>query len=369
MVFWRTTRSAITCDIGAAGARACQVQRSGAALGLYDSLAQAVPPEPEQGGPPAPRIDPALIESLIARGRFAGRDLALVLSPPEVQFFPMSLPPQALAQPAERVQQALRWEIQQESRKSVENLEVRYWALPQLRRQHANVMAVVLPTDAALGWCNQLAEHGLRLRHIDVSPRALAHLVRCLWTPGAHDLWGVLDLGLRRTVLTLAIGATPTYIRVLNANTQAWLRQLATAFEVSTSVAASLLQQHGFSESPRGWRAGPGGANLLDGADLPAAMASVLRENLLGLTDELSRCFSYMLQSYPEVSAQRLYLAGGGANWRGLAEALSAALSLQVEVLARTAALAHPPAERAELMFEAPSAAALGGALLELEAR
>ncbi len=394
MVSWlRPRRSAITFDLGAAGIRACQFLQRGREPRLCDVLQLDLMPAEAADPPAAPTFEPALLRRLVGQGRFVGNDVTLVLSPPEVQFYPLRLPEQALTQAPERLEQALKWEVAQESRTEAEDLEVRHWPLPRGRGQPANVMAVVMPSQTARQWCEQLQRQHLTVRRIDVSPCALVRLSRCLWTPAENDLWGVLDLGLRHSTLTVVIGTVPTYVRSLSVCAHQWTRQLAAAFEVAYPLAEHIKREHGVQPTevrdgnlapaddrrstpagtttvaagprtgrPTGWKpvphttvaAGPRTGrptgwkpvphtgkmpvphtNVAAGPtnDLGSALSSVLRDTLHTLAQEVGRCFSYVLQSFPEHNAKRLLLAGGGAELGGLSKVLEAELDIPVAPL------------------------------------
>lgn len=357
----RGKRSAITFDVGAAGIRACQL-RGRTAPRVQDTLQIDRMPAVLTGQPSAAALDSEQLSRLVGQGRFDGQDVALVVSPPEVQFFPLRLPEAALAQRPERIEQALRFEVAQESRRAADELEVRYWPLPSSLVRDANVMAVVLASATALEWCRRLAACGLRLRRIDASPCALVRVARRQWTPGDADLWGVLDLGLRHATLTVGVGATPVYIRSLSVASHDWTRQLAAAFEIALPVAEQLKCTHGVSRTERGHRAGRAGGDPLNAADLPSVVSSVLRDSLQTLAQEITRCFAYMLQSCPELSVKRLILAGGGARLRGLPGILEAAVGIPVRRLADetdfpSAAGAAPAAQGAAAAPGSPQAA------------
>jgi hypothetical protein len=405
---WRN--SAITFDVGAAGIRAYQVTARGSYLTRRDSLrlellpahgqtATSSPPAhgtrsgsgqddasrmlalpagpPEQAVPPP---DYARLTRLVGQGNFTGNEIGLVLSAPEVRFCALRLPKNALAQPAQRIRQALAWEVAREMRTDPSALEVRYWPLPPGHHQGLNVMAVALPIEQALAWHERLARERLHLRRIEVSPCALVHLATRMWTPAPNELWGVLDLGFRRTTLTVVLGRVPAYIRSLSVSSDLWTRRVAAGFEVAHAGAERIKRMHGIQPGERGIRPAQRDQTLLGARDTPSVIFGLVREPLDNLTSQINRCFSYVLQNFSDVSASRLLLAGGGANLRGLAEYLELQLDVAVALLATEVETADgtpgsaravelPPWERPlpNGTIRPETAAAAGGALLDLE--
>lgn len=372
MVTWlRKRRSAVTFDLGSAGIRACQLEGSDRTPQARDDLRveRGVPGAAmaEGDAPPTLRVEAGQVARLMGQGAFHGHDVGLIVSPPEAHFYPLHMPERILAEPAERVQQALKWEISQETRQSVDDLEVRYWSLPRGRGMKVNVMAVALPTQTTLAWFDQLAQHNLQLKRIDAAPCALIRLARQVWCPGDGDLWGVLDLGQRHTTLTLAIGDVPAYIRTLSANSHEWTMRLANAFEVTYEVAEEIKR----SQTMLPYAGEPVGplsrAEDLGGDDLSGTLARILNDSLRNLVQEVGRCFSYLMQNFPEHTVRGLLLAGGGADLAGLSSRLSAELDIPVQVLCNrgSASAWEHPLDGVNLAPQ--SAAAVGGALLDLE--
>lgn len=368
-------QSAIMFDLGAAGIRAAQFRGRPLQPRLCDALQFDRQPSLDADEPPPPTVDPAQLARLIGQGRFSGRTVGLVVSPPEVAFFPLSLPEPALQQSPERVQQALKWEVARASRGSADEFEVRYWRLPKGHGQPANVMAVALPTAVAMEWCARFEQQQLALERIDVSPCALVRSACALWAPAANEIWGVLDLGLRHTTLAVVAGGVPMYIRSLSVTAHQWTQKLAQAFEVPVTMAEQLKRDHGVQPSDSGLAPRTAGRSLLQAEDLPSACYRVLRETLQLLAQEIGRCFAYVLNSFPEHSIKGLMLAGGGVRMPGLPECLRRELDIPVRLLSTVvsgetpADAASPEAGRRSADFDFPThaAAALGGALLDLE--
>jgi type IV pilus assembly protein PilM len=362
-----TRRSAVTFDLGAAGIRACQFAQRGAVPQVCDVLALERGYAADADTPVLPPVDAGQLARLMGQGRFAGRDVALVVSPPEVQFYPMRLAEAVLSQPPARVIQALAWEVAHQSRTGPEELEVRYWQLPTPRGHEPNVMAVALARRLAEEWCTAAARQGLTLRRIDVSPCAVVKVACQFWQPAPTDLWGVLDLGLRHATLTVVLGTVPVYVRSMAVSAHQWTRQVAAAFEVPYAVAEQLKREHGVAATARGVRGSGGGHSLLHARDLGSALSSILSEPLRTLANDVARCFAYVMHAYPDGAVKRLYLAGGGSELRGLPALLQKELDIPVQRLARDADT--PAANPLSPMPLAPrGAAALGGALLDLEA-
>jgi len=368
---FRPRISPIMFDVGAAGIRAFQAVARGPHLSARDSLRlDLLPSQHETDGEPAPP-DYSRLARLVGQGSFAGHDVGLVLSPPEVRFCALRLPKKALDQPQQRVREALAWEVAREMRADAHDLEVRYWQLPPRHQQGVNVMAVALPIKQALAWHQSLTQHRLRLRRIDVSPCALVHVACRMWTPADNELWGVLDLGLRRATLTVVLGRVPAYIRSLPAAAGQWTRRLAEAFEVSPREAEEIKRAHGIRPGDRGIREPHPGQPLLNADDIPSVVFGLLREPLSDLIREINLCFSYVMQNFPDVSVSRLLLAGGGANLRGLPEAIEQQLGIAVAPLTAVPGAAPAPWERPlpGTTLQPQAAAAVGGAILDVESR
>jgi len=136
-------------------------------------------------------------------------------------------------------------------------------------------------------------------------------------------------------------------------------------------VAEQLKRSQGLSSVDCPEHGAGGGTSVLNAADLPTAFSTVLRDSLQDLAGEVGRCFSYVMRSFPELTTSRLYLAGGGAQFDGLAAVLTGPLGIPVLPLAGPfdSGLASGPESslHAAFAFEPSEAVATGSALLDLE--
>ncbi|MCA9244635.1 MAG: hypothetical protein KDA32_11800 [Phycisphaerales bacterium] len=352
---WRFPRhSSITFDVGAAGLRVSQAAGGAGTTRIRDAIAIELDAAADEPGALLDRL-----VRLVDQGAFSGRDVALVLGPPDIQFHALRVPDAALRQGEAQVAEMLRWEVSSQSRAEPDELEVRHWVLPPARRNGENVMAVSMMAQAALDWVEGFSKRGLTLRRIESAPAALTHLAAMAFPPDPDHLWASLDLGRDAATLTVAIGRTPVYVRALPVSMRKWTEQLATALDVPVDVAERVKRENGIAPERRGAAA--------DGVSPGAVLFGLLREELIGLCSELVRCLHYVRQTHDEVTTSRIALAGGGAQTPGLASFIESQLGITVDMLDGHA-IRGVRGVRLPSGVTAAEAVACGAALLELEA-
>ncbi|RMF78870.1 MAG: hypothetical protein D6744_09680, partial [Planctomycetota bacterium] len=363
---WRKRHSAITFDVGAAGVRVGQVRRHRPQPLLTDALTVEL-----TRGTDAPSTDFELpvprLARLVGQGRFIGAHVALVLSQPELFFHALRVPAKLLDQSTQQLEDSLRWEIARETRTDAADLTVRHWPLPPGHREGLNVMAVAIQTSRALEWHRAFAEFGLHLRRIDASACGLARLATRDWSPEKDDAWAILDIGLRRTSIAVFVGTTLVYVRSTAVSAHGWTAQLARAFDVSYAEAEQLKRQCGIRTAPRNVRKPSESDVLVSTEELPAVIFGALRDSLDTLIRETNLCLAYVLESYSNVSATHLFLAGGGSALSGLADLFDAQLGLSTLLLSPQSDESSD-AHGTQRAASTAAAAAIGGAILDLEA-
>lgn len=360
----RMNLSTVTFDVGTGGMRLCQLRSRAGQPRVRDSLKINLTPSGKAADKPA--IDARRMLRSIANGDFVGRDVNLILSPPAVSFFPLSLPAAVMKQTPERLESAIKWEVSRGIREPVESLEVRWWKLPHATGQQPNVMVVALPTAVALEFHRQLAAAGLQLRRIDVSPCALARSMRLVMPADVHEVCGILDLGMRQTTLTMVVEGAPVYVRSLPITGPVWTRMVSDALKIGGDMAESIKRRVGIVPGSSAAHHADTTTDLSDEM-LPGVLFRLLREPLEALVQEILDCFSYVFRSHSDYHTGRLWLAGGGANLAGLPEYLEMTCGMSV------ARLAHQPCEGESQesnggCFDVDTAICVGGALLDAEA-
>ncbi|MBN2447268.1 MAG: pilus assembly protein PilM [Phycisphaerae bacterium] len=346
-------------DVGAAGIRLCQVKGRGAQITISDSLQIDLHPREERGEDTECSADVGRLVSLVMQGRFTGNRVGLILSPPDAYFHALRVPQSVLGCPPNQIRDALAWEIARETRTEAGDLEVRYWPLPTGHREGLNVMAVALPTERARTWVREFAEHHFDLRHLDVSPRALARAVLWQRKIGPEEIWAIVDIGLRRAAITVLMGDTPIYIRTTPIASDDWTRRLKQGFDVPYGEAEELKRSTAIAACGRGAHPAVSDDMSVDPGEVSTVVFGLLRESLDNLVREINMCISYALESYPDRVAGQIYLAGGGSQLGGLADYLALQLGLD------TVSIRVAPNDTD---VRAEAAAAIGAAILDLEA-
>lgn len=356
--------SAIMFDVGTTSIRACQLSRRGQTLELRDHLQLALRADDDNdhaANPDCERLARTLVQA-----RFAGRGVGLVLTPPAVQFHTLEVPTGLLKNSEDAIHKALAWEIARETRTEAAQWEVRYWPFPPGHRPGRNVMTVAISSPLVREWVARFNRHGLHLCRVTASPCSLARVAACTCPPQEEDVWGVLDVGHRRSVLTVLVATRPVYVRVVAGGARDWVQRIARAFDTTPDEARQIMQQHGLRPARDASEAT--GENPTPG-NLSGVLFSTLRPALDDLVREINRCFLYVLESYPNLSVARLFTAGGGSALAGLTEYLELQLDLPAQRLTCTptpSAAAGPTLAVPSLPPE--SAASLGGSLLDVEA-
>lgn len=331
--------SPIAVDLGAASLRAVQLRSGGAAPVVHE--AAAIEHRPSTDDPTSDFSDRiAQLVQLIDRHRFHGRSIALALDPPAVELRPVNLPAALLEGPRHEIIDAVRWEVGRVLSFSPEQAEFDYWALPPGAGGSAPqqaAMAVSADRQVLTAMTDACRKHRLVCTRIDVGPCALVAAGLTGIEPQPNDIWGILDLGAAANNLTVTVGQTPVYQRLVPGAGTELTERLAHVLEVPVEAAENLKRRWGIQATTRGHRMGPCDLQELRDEDVPEFLFSIARPLLDAMQREIERAFGYVMQTYPEATPKRLVLAGLGARLRGLASWLGEALGVPVANLEASA--------------------------------
>lgn len=333
----RSRVSPLGVDVGAGGLRCAQLRRARGKWTLQFAAAWRTPKDVDDF-----RNDEA------ARGRAAAwlrqlelpcRQVVAGLSTPDIELHAMELPP-ADGPGEEAVRQAAHWEIERLMTYAESSAETAHWPLPGRGALRATAIGVAAPRTGVEAVVDLCRAGRLDCVQVDAASCALARFAIPLREAGGvQDVWGILDMGARRTRLVLCVDDTPVLVRTFDYGGRSWSQQLAIALQVKPETAERHKCDFGISAPVRG--AGNNHA-------LAEMIFNTLRGDIDGIVAEIERSYRYVLSSFPTRPPGPLMLVGGGAAMPNLAELLAHRLGIIVR---------RPDAAAAWSRLEAPAAA------------
>ena len=318
----RKPHSSIGLDVGRSAVRAAQLQRAG--NGWHVVMLGHWPLAPDD--PPAcepPTCD--RVASWLRRVRFCGHKTVLGLSPPDVELHAMELPRIENVDPQE-FRLAAHHEVERLMSFASGEAQTDLWRVPPSTTARTTAIGVAAPkerVDRLVALCER---SGLDCVRVDATACALA---RFGWVlrgadTAPHDVWGVLDLGDRRSRLIVCVDDRPVLARSFEYGGRAWTQRLADALGVSPKTAEQHKRDRGITPVSRE-ASGPRSEGVLS-----EMIYNVLRGDLEAVLDELERSYRYVLRSYAPRQPGPLLLVGGGAGMRNLDDWLAGRLGIDV---------------------------------------
>lgn len=319
----RRRYSPVGLDVGGAAVRAAQLRYSG---GRWRAITLCHWPIARRDGE---RLD-AVAKNRLAqwlRGiQFHGRRTVIGLSPPDIELHAMELPKVEKAQP-EELRNAARLEIERLMSFDSAEAETDLWPVPPSKVARTSAIGVAARKDniAELMEICQLA--GLDCTNVDATPCALARFGRVVrgLSEAASDVWGVLDLGGRRSRLILCVDCVPVLARSFEYGGEAWTRRLAESLGVTERTAERHKCDHGIAQVLRQRERG-------GDTRLGEMIYNVLRSDLDGILEEIERSYQYVLRCYAPRQPGPLLMVGGGAETRNLSALLAGRLGIDVRL-------------------------------------
>jgi len=323
-------RTPIGIDLGSTGVRAVQLQ----ALDNAWEVIRVARSELSQPGDPRAAVDrnelAQRLKQCITGETFKGRSIATAVQSPEVEFHPLELPVAVVGPNSQEARDIVRWELSRLMKEAPEKVEVDYWMLPSAQSSGPNAIGVGArrqPIIDLLGICRGV---GLNCVCVDATATALHRFGLHLRTWKPRDVWGVLDLGYRRSRLILSVGATPVLTRDVGSGGHAWTNQIAEALQVSVKTAEVQKREHGIALTGRGIRPD---SDQPPATELAGIIFTALRGHLSELAGEIKRSYEYILSRYGVGEAGDLVLVGGGACLERFPDYLAQSLGISVKTV------------------------------------
>lgn len=325
----RHRASLIAMDFGTCSLRAVQLLRKHDGYHVYHFINVEV--EPASPDPPPVECQSHL-KMAFGPGAFTGRQVAVALAPPDVEYRLLDVPSQLLERKASDLRDALQFELDRQLPWPMCEAEIAAWPVLDANNGMTSTMVAAARTSAVQKYLEIMETKRLECRLADIVPNALGRLraQQPAQSGGDRQVWGVLDMGFKSCRLYLMHGNAPIYARVLRGGGRELTDTLARALHVDFSVAEQYKRLYGIKPTDRGVRSAAGGLGRVSEEALPGMLYAIVSKTLESLIADIERSFRFALDRHTSATAGLLYLVGGGARLKGLPQTLSRALGIEV---------------------------------------
>lgn len=332
----RTRYSPIAFDVGELTTELCQiaVDERGARVHARSQATEPLRRRPLDD--PTRATSWRRAERLYRQGDYRGEDVMWLARPPDVTTVALSVPTPLLSQPRGTCLNAIRVQAAREAQREAEGLIADYWIPPASRLRSLSmteILVAVIDGAVVRERAAFFESLGLSLVEVDILPLSL---LRACPRPAAPEqgraLWGVLELGFRGAILSLALGTECVFVRNINVDGDALTLALVDALEVDYGAAERLKRQWGATGASE-YRAFARAVALPE--SLERTVKSTIKGTLRILATEVESAFTYVMQQHSEAvpAETALWVCGGSSRISGLCEQLSEQLGVQVLTL------------------------------------
>jgi type IV pilus assembly protein PilM len=323
--------SLIGMDFGACSVRAVQLQRAKGGWRIHHWV--NIENEPVSAQHPLPDYESEL-QLAFGPGTFTGTRAALLLSPPDVEYKLLEVPPAVLTRTGEDLKAALAFELERVMPWPSDDLEIAAWPVDPHGGTGGNAMVVGARSSSVQSVLNVMGTQDLECAHAEIVPNAMLQVCRRQLNITEDNprgpLWAVLDLGFRSCRLYMMHDDQLVFARVLRAGGRELTETLARELHVEFRIAEQYKRIYGIRQTDRGFRSLVGGLSRISEDALPSVLYAILRPTIDTLIGEIERSYRFALGRLPSVPTGPMFLIGGGARLQGLGEVLSTRLGLQV---------------------------------------
>ena len=316
--------SHIGLDVGQCGLRTTQLLRRQECWNLARTGRVDRPRRTGDEASSAP-VSADLVRRATRQSSFGGRKVVACLSPKDVEYHSLSLPPALLDGAREQVAQAAQFEVSHLMTMDDDRAQICHWLLPAAMGEMANAMGIAARHDSCTEHHELISRAGFHCIALDADACALSRFGSLLKPRGENAVWGVLDLGATATRLVVCVGDTPVLVREVGPGGAQWNGALAEALHISEAAAEVHKKDHGIALSSRGVRQGE---STVPAGELAGIVFGVLRADLKKLAGQIKRSYEYVLSRFPQGKAEDLVMVGSGALMPNLDQYLADTLGI-----------------------------------------
>lgn len=291
--------------------------KDGLQLASWSALPFKLPPE---STPDTVRqIQAKAIDAAIKKGECKCRDVVVGVPGNSAFIRNIKLPPI----PSSKIDQIVRYEIQQTIPFPIENIALDYQVLEPDESSEVEVIMVAMKGEVAENFISDIERAKVNVGVVDSIPLALYNCYQYNGYSNKEDCTAIIDIGASASNILIELGGELRYCRSVSIGANDITKAVAKEFNIPFDQAERLKIQHGliFPESQES-------KFSADQVRLSKAMAATL-DRLMG---EIKLTIGYFRSLTGATAISRAVLAGGGALLKNVRPFLAERLGVQVEI-------------------------------------
>ncbi len=327
MKFLRGRRKRLVLDIGTSAVRLCEIQQTKTGYQLTRYYQNEYDSDPTHDEDKKRNLRVKALTDLLKENKIRTRKTVFAVPGQSVFTRSRALPPV----PEYKVNQIVRYEIQQQIPFSLDQIAMDYQILDRTEAGGYEVMMAAIKTDVVDKHIDVIQAAKRSIDTVDVAPLAAYNWLKHTGEFGDQgDCVALVDLGATTTDIVIERENQFRFTRPLNLGGNDITKALSSAFQLNFSDAEKLKRQRAFAPTGDPERDGQGG--------------QVVGEVLQRLVSEIMRSFGYFRSLPGGGQVNRVVLCGGGACLRNIVPFMQQQLGLEVRIAQPTAGLAIAPA-------------------------
>jgi type IV pilus assembly protein PilM len=266
------------------------------------------------------QVQAKAIDAAIKKGECKCRDVVVGIPGNSAFIRNIKLPPI----PSSKIDQIVRYEIQQTIPFPIENIALDYQVLEPDETSEVEVIMVAMKGEVAESFITDIERAKVRVGIVDSIPLALYNCYLYNGYSTKEDCTAIIEMGAASTNILIELGGELRYCRSVSIGGNDLTKAVAKEFNVPFEQAEKLKIQHGliFPESQES-------SFTADQVRLSKALVGAL-DRLMG---ETKLTIGYFRSLTGATAISRSVVAGGGALLKNIRPFLSERLGVQVQIL------------------------------------
>ncbi|HEX71799.1 MAG TPA: type IV pilus assembly protein PilM, partial [Candidatus Hydrogenedentes bacterium] len=323
----RGRKKRLVLDIGASAIRLCELAQTKSGYQLTKYYQREFNPDPALDEDARKNLKRKALAQLLKEAKVRARKVIFGVPGQSVFTRSRTLPPV----PEYKVNQIVRYEIQQQIPFSLDQIAMDYQVLDRTEAGGYDVMMAAIKVDVVEKHMDILVEAKRGIDVVDVCPIAAYNWLKHTGEFGDQgDCVALIDMGAATTDIVIERENQFRFTRPLNIGGNDITQALASALGVNFSDAEKLKRERGFAPTGDPKRDGKGG--------------EVIGNVLQRMVSEILRSFSYFRSLPGGGQVNRVILCGGGACLRNIIPYMQRQLGVEVRIAQPLAGLAISPA-------------------------